>query len=356
MHLITILALALFYFIHVAPVSASQPGCSYKKSVRQAGTVFEISSRPAAGCAVQIVTISTVRGGGRAVFKADVDYLAHAAQAADLTGDGKPELIVFSKTPGTPSYETLDVYFMYENAIRRAVLPDLDDRSGYRGRDRFQIEGRLIVRKVPVYRESDADGNPSGGLRTLKYEFRDGRIELHAQNETLPTNVSMGAVEAPLSPKASAVKAEAATSKAPTVKVNDAPIINLPARTPEEPSRYRAISQPVPDKRTAKAVVSNAVITAITAIDAGIEIAADGKIENYKIMMLEKPERIAIDIPGATSALSGKKITIDKFGISKVRVGLNKGFLRIVLDTAQTVFPKHSVTASGNGLMVGFSK
>jgi hypothetical protein len=376
LNLLAILVVALFGLLQAAPVTAAQQSCSYKKRVLQDGTTFDVSSRPAAGCAIQIVTISAVRKGEKvALFKSDVDYLAHAAQAAYLTGDGKPELIVFSKTPGSSANETLDVYFMKEHAIRRASLPELGDRTGYRGGDNFQIDGRLIVRKVPVYSESDASNKPSGGFRTVKYELKDGRLEeLPVQNEALPADIPVVKVEEPKPAKAPTGKVpvekveasaeKAATENAPAEKQN-AP--DVPVKTAEEPSRYRAISEPYSGRVAAKkavasikeppkAVVPGTVITGIKSGEAGIDISADRKIENYKIMTLDKPERIAIDISGATSALSGKKIVVNKFGISKVRVGNNKGFLRIVLDTAQKAFPKHKILTSPNGLTVEFSQ
>ena len=330
MNLLTILLMALLAIAQTVPAAAAQQGCSYNKIIRQAGTAFSISSRPVIDCAVHVVTVSIARKSERtATFKADLDYLAHTVQAVDLTGDGKPEFIVFSKISGTSSAETLDVYFTKENSICRASLREFEDKTGYRGGDKFQIDGRLIVRKIPVYREGDADNKPSGGIRTLKYELKDGRIEMLAQNE-------------------------AASADIPAVKV-------------EEPSRYRAISEPysgkvstnksiAASKATLKAVVLGTVITEIKSSDAGIEISADRKIENYKVMTLDKPDRIAIDIPGATSSLSGKKIAINKFGISKVRVGNNKGFLRIVLDTTLKSFPKYKIQGSSSGMTVEFSQ
>lgn len=314
---IIVLASALACLVQTLPVSAAQQDCSFKKSVRQNGITFNVASRPAAGCAIQILTISAHQGGRQiAITKADVDYLARSAQAVDLTGDGKPELTVISKASGTFSNEMLDVYYLEGNVFRRTGIPELEDKSGYKGGERFRLEGRQIIRTVPLYRENDSDRNPSGGIRTFKYDFRDGKITPSAQDE------------------------------APAV----------PARIPAEESHHRAISQPASDAASAPTASSKPEIAEIRATETGIEIIADRPIEKFKTMHLSKPERMAIDIPGAASKLNLKKAVIGKFGISNVRVGLNKGFLRVVLDSGQADFPKHTITASKTGLLIQFNQ
>ena len=311
------LAVFFLFLVMSRPVSAADSKCSYSKSVKQGGTAFDISSRPANGCAVQIVTV-TVRKGGKniAVMKADVDYLANSAQAVDLTGDGTPELAVASRTTGGVVTESLDVYWLDGTNLRRSTVPELDEKSGYRGGDRFHLDGRLIVRTIPVYREGDTAGKPQGGTRLIKYKFKEGSETLYVQTEKTPEPSGAPAVEsAPQSARKSSLE---------TMPV--LPVAAAPA------------------------------ITGITAGEAGIEIRGDGPIEKFKVMKLEKPERIAIDLPGATSNLIGRKITLNKFGISKVRVGRNNGFLRIVLDTTLGTFPKYEVKSSGTGILVEFTQ
>ncbi|MGB9081131.1 MAG: AMIN domain-containing protein [Desulfuromonadaceae bacterium] len=73
-------------------------------------------------------------------------------------------------------------------------------------------------------------------------------------------------------------------------------------------------------------------------------------------MKLEHPERIAIDIPDAGSSLTKRTIPINRFGVSNARVGRNKGFLRIVLDTKLRTFPPFRVSPSASGLLVEFTQ
>ena len=293
------------------PAAAAGGKPSFSKSVQRGGTTFEISSRAAVGCTAQIVTVVARRGGKKiAGMKTDVDYLAKSAQAVDLTGDGSPELAVISRTTGEIAGEVLDVYWLDGTDFHRSTVPAPEDQNGYKGGDRFTFEGRLIVRTVPVYVPGDPAGKPSGGTKTFKYDFKTGAFALYVQTEraeNVPTAVEPGAMK------------------------------------PDEGHTGGAVT----------AGPSGLTVTGVTATAAGVEIQTNGVVR-YKVITLDKPERIALDIRGADSSLAGKKITIGRFGISTVRIGRNKGFLRVVLDTAHTTFPKYELVNSGTGVLVTF--
>jgi hypothetical protein len=302
------------------PAAAGSPNV-FSKSVQQAGTTFDISSRPVAGGAVHIVTVGVRRGGKKiATFKADVDYMPRSAQAVDLTGDGAPELAVISRARGSASAEALDVYWLDGTNLMRSTVPEPDDKKGYKG-GRFSLEGRLIVHTIPLYRDGDRIERPTGGTRTTKYEFKEGIFTQYVQTESEPNPPDAAPVAAPPPPPS--------------------PPASVPGLKAEE---------------TAVSVAAGVIISEVTATEAGIEIRAIGPVEKFKTMKLEKPERIAIDIPGADSYLVGKKVAINRFGISKARIGRNKGFLRIVLDTTLGAFPKYEVKSSRNGVLVEFTK
>lgn len=298
-------------------VTADNGDCSYAKSVRMGKTSFDIRSLPASGCAVQIISVAVRRGGKKiSGMKADVDYLVRSAKAVDLTGDGTPELAVFSRTTEGVVSESLDVYWMDGTTLRRATVPELDDKTGYKGGDRFNLNGRLIVRTMPVYRVGDPEGKATGGTRSLKYEFKRGELTPYVQ-------------EVKAAPPSDGAKVAAA---APPV-------------------------QPLPvEKDPAVPAAAVYAVTGVTAVGAGIEIGGDGPIAKYKVMKLVNPERIVIDIPGADSALARKNIPINRFGISNARVGRNKGFLRVVLDTKLRAFPQYRVSPSASGMLVEFTQ
>jgi hypothetical protein len=296
-----VLAALLLLVATSRQVTASNDNCSYSKSLQAGKTAFDIRSIPVSGCAVQIISVAVRRGGKKvAGMKADVDYLVRSVKAADLTGDGTPELAVFSRTTDGMESESLDVYWMDGTNLRRAMVPELDDKSGYRGGDRFTLDGRKIFRTMPVYRAGDQAGKATGGTRLLKYEFRGGGLTPFVQEVRVPA---------------------------------------LPVET--------------------KPVVPAAAVFAVTgvsAVEAGIEIGGDGPIEKFKVMKLVNPERIVIDIPDADSSLARKVISINRFGISDARVGRNKGFLRVVLDTTPGTVPKYRVSPSAGGMLVEFTQ
>lgn len=238
-----IMAVTLLWFALSMPAAAATRGCSFNKRVQRAGLVFDVVSRPAIGCAVQVIDVSVWRGGKIiSRIRSDVDYLAENAWADDLDGDGQPELLIASRSVLNNTGGKLDVY---------------------------RLDGNIIHRS--------------------------------ATNQTL----------------------------------------NEPA-TDQSPAKTVSTKSPAP------------LIKDITVSETGIVITTDTPIDRFKAMKLEKPERIAIDIPDASSPLAGKRTIIKKFGISRARVGLNKSFLRIVLDSAQATFPKHTITKTDNGLTIVF--
>ncbi|MFA7404336.1 MAG: AMIN domain-containing protein [Pelobacteraceae bacterium] len=318
MNLIQCIFAAFFLLMVMSrPVTAAGNKCSYSKSLHHKGTVFDIVSRPAHGCGVQVVTVTVQRRGKIiATVKADVDYLTQSAKVVDLTGDGRPELAVISRASGATATETMDVYWLNGTTLRGITVPDLDEKSGYRGGDRYNIEGRLIVRTIPVYRYDDSIEKPTGGTRSLKYDFKDGAFSLYVQTERASNLYS------------------------------DSSAQSTAFGTPETPA----------ESKPARSNSAGLAITEITAGESGIEIRANGAMGKYKTMRLDKPERIAIDIPDADSSLAGKKVAINRFGISKARVGRNKGFLRVVLDTTLTAFPKYEVKPSDSGLRIVFTQ
>lgn len=305
--------LLLFIFMSHSE-SAAAGNCSFSKSVQQKGTAFDIISRPANGCAVQIVTVTARRSGKKlATTKADVDYLARSAQLMDLTGAGSPQLTLISRTSDATATEALDVYWLDGNALRRATVPELDDKNGYKGGDRFHLEGRLIIRTIPVYLDGDPAGKPGGGTRTIKYVFRDGTL---TPSDRADTAQNPAVVEAPGS-----------------------------APPPQTPAVV---------KKTPLASAAALAITWIKVTDEGIEIRTNRREVKYKTVLLNKPERIAINIPGADSFLAGKTVAINRFGISELRVGRSKGGLRLVMDLTNRTFDNIKVKSSGNSIFLNF--
>ncbi len=101
------------------------------------------------------------------------------------------------------------------------------------------------------------------------------------------------------------------------------------------------------------AVTTNVVVKGIVVGSSYIDIQTSGNVDKIKHMKLVKPDRLAIDIPG-TSTIKVKSISVNKFGISKMRIGKTPGVIRIVLDAQKSSFPAYSVETSDSMVRISF--
>jgi type IV pilus assembly protein PilQ len=104
----------------------------------------------------------------------------------------------------------------------------------------------------------------------------------------------------------------------------------------------------VTDQSPSKAVVKGVVIGS-----SFIDIQAYGNVDKIKHVKLTQPDRLAIDIPGV-STITANKISVNKFGISKARIGTSPGFVRVVLDASRSPFPPYTVVFTENGVRINF--
>lgn len=148
-------------------------------------------------------------------------------------------------------------------------------------------------------------------------------------------------------------------AKPSSVKV-PAPAPAAPAPAPAQPVSTPASEQIDSTPKLEPTVqesysTSSATIKSIKTGSSYIEIQTSGNFSTYKIIKLSNPERIAIDIPGAKSLIKSSTVQINKFGISRARLGVYPQYVRIVLDSTESVFPKHSITNSANALRINFN-
>jgi hypothetical protein len=100
-------------------------------------------------------------------------------------------------------------------------------------------------------------------------------------------------------------------------------------------------------------VQSTAVVKGIVIGSSFIDIQVSGNIDKIKHIKLDQPDRLAIDIPGK-STMTKKSVSVNKFGIAKVRFGSTSGVVRIVLDAKKSPFPNYSVDFTDTGVRVNF--
>lgn len=100
-------------------------------------------------------------------------------EVADLDADGSPEIYIYITSADNTSRGSLVAY----SANRRKSLSDiylpaepqaLSRANGYRGHDEFAVIENTLVRRFPVYKDSDADSVPTGGTRQFQYKLQKG--------------------------------------------------------------------------------------------------------------------------------------------------------------------------------------
>ncbi len=109
----------------------------------------------------------------------EIDGGVSDAQLVDLDGNGSPELYVFISGYGSGGYGELLAWNVNNGrSLSEIYLPPLSDdpvsSKGYMGHDVFYTAGNRLIRKFPVYRSSDSNANPTGGMRVLRYHLVAG--------------------------------------------------------------------------------------------------------------------------------------------------------------------------------------
>ena len=101
------------------------------------------------------------------------------AEVADLDANGFPEVYIYVNSAGSGSYGSLIAYASNRNlSVSEIYLPPLEQdpetAKGYMGHDEFAIVETTLVRRFPVYLESDVNAAPSGGMRQVLYRLVTG--------------------------------------------------------------------------------------------------------------------------------------------------------------------------------------
>jgi hypothetical protein len=166
----------LIWVLLCLPVAALAD-CEYFRQLMHGPWQAVIHAVGEEGCSIQTVTLAI---GTRSMKLAEVTVRGSDpvtdAWLADLDANQKPELIIVTTNAGSGSYGRLQLYRPENNTLQALSLPKLNAPllGEYRGHDRFYLQGSLIVREFPIYRENDPNCCPSGGVRRLFYRF-DGK-------------------------------------------------------------------------------------------------------------------------------------------------------------------------------------
>lgn len=137
---------------------------------------------------------------------------------------------------------------------------------------------------------------------------------------TAKTVAAPVAAAAPAAASAATESVAAASTAVAAAVVAPALITRVPKLEPVVPA---AVSAPRPSALTILDVATGTTY---------IEIRANQSITNYKTTTLSGPDRLVIDIPSDKVNQKAKTITINKFGVSKARIGVSPKNVRVVID------------------------
>lgn len=235
--------------------------------------------------------------------------------------------------------------------------------------DKAMLGDMMISRLVfNLVSESEISVNHSPDRKTLNVSFGGGKSAA-AQPITAPPApvaepLAVPVPEAPAVPVAAVAEskepAAVAASSLPASKEEEDPLgldEPQPAAMPATDSASAVVLstklEPVVPVTVDKASPSPVVVKGIVVGASFIEIQTNGPVGKFKQNRLAGPERLSIEIPG-TSSMKVSTILVKRFGVSKVRIGATPGFVRVVLDTAKSSFPRYEILSVENGLRVNF--
>ena len=204
------------------------------------------------------------------------------------------------------------------------------------------------------------------GRADIVYKYKsnlisDVRLEKKTINDVLVTRVSVNLREdadftARVDPSDNRKLTVLLHKSAPTLSSGTSATIpgNAPERLPVagEPAAPVASLAKDGSKPLGSGNSKPLLVTGVSCGTDSVEIKSGGSISEFKAFTLKEPERLIIDIPGASCALRSLALPANRFGFSKARFGLFEGKLRVVLDAGAKPLPGCKVVQVETGLRV----
>lgn len=142
----------------------------------QAGWHFRLAT-VREGQAPTVLDVEAVPPDGRPPVAWQQTLEGHLADAfaTDLDANGQPELLFWTRGDGSSAEGDVSGWRLLPDGGRAPLaLPSLaaDHALGWRGRDQFGLQGDVLVRSFPLYREDDDNASPTSGfVRVIRYRF-----------------------------------------------------------------------------------------------------------------------------------------------------------------------------------------
>lgn len=181
-----LVSILLFFEPLIFPASQSDKHPQVDRQLRF--NVYTFTVNGADTGRVRPVRVAAYRGATLLTrFDIKTDGAVTDAAVGDLDRNGMPELYLFATSEGSGSFG--QVYAWQFLPQRRAAIlcpawrPKTDE---YMGRDSIWLADGYLNRTYPIYQSGDAQAEPSGGLRYLRYRLRDAgsyyALEVAARN------------------------------------------------------------------------------------------------------------------------------------------------------------------------------
>jgi hypothetical protein len=163
-----------------AAASEASPAtsASFDRTLELQGIRFHVTSANSGSVnTLQIVTAGLEIDNSPVVQR--IDGTVTGAEVADLNSDGSPEIYVYVTSAGSGSYGSLVAYSANQHkSLSEIYLPPVtQDKAasrGYMGHDEFAVVESVLVRRFPLYRDTDTNAKPTGGTRQLQYKLVAG--------------------------------------------------------------------------------------------------------------------------------------------------------------------------------------
>ncbi len=145
----------------------------YTKSLRF--NIYTFSVTAADTGRVRTVQIKAYRGELLLTnFRIRVDGAVVGAEVADLDNNRFPELYLYSTSDGSGSFGRVYAWQFLPERKADITIPNWQPpvSDGYMGHDSLWVEPAILCRKYPVYYSGDANAEPSGGDRMIRYKLK----------------------------------------------------------------------------------------------------------------------------------------------------------------------------------------
>lgn len=107
-------------------------------------------------------------------FRIRVDGAVTDAEVADLDNNRFPELYIYSTSDGSGSFGRVYGWQFFPERKADIVSTNWNVAmpNGYMGHDSLWVKGDELYRRFPIYEPGDANAEPSGGYRLMRYKLR----------------------------------------------------------------------------------------------------------------------------------------------------------------------------------------